>query len=284
MKKPIESKSCETAFTRIDLLVTTLIIGMLVSLHGLSHANGRAGSRDLQCMANLRVFAVGMLMYAGDNESQFPSADNPQSPNGAPNWGPFGWLDLPASSRDNVDPFGGRFPLSDALLWDYFGSTPTVWRCPSDPSTGSHPDYLDGAEVPRVRSYSMNGWIGNRQWNSGGELRQALPDVVDPNPDTMFNFICERADGINDGYFIVEMSGYRPDSVVNRGAKLVDFPSFYHERGFNLGFIDGHVENRQLKDPRTNPPYFLNQEIQLNVDSPDNPDVHWLQQRATKRL
>ena len=278
------------AFTRLDLLVATVAILFLMLMHGSSVADGRGGSRDLQCVANLRNFAAGLLMYCGDNQSKFPAAGRwgnalVESGQRPPEWVANNWLDMPTSNRNNVDPYAADGSIAGSVLWAYVGESPSVWRCPSDPSTGSHPDYLDGAEVPRVRSYSMNGWVGGNPW--GGSFDYAvmfeLGDVYNPGAENTFSFICERADSINDGYFIVEMTGFNPDhSEPGRTTKIVDFPSFYHDRGFNLSFIDGHVENYRMKDPRTMPSYNHGQEMQLNVQSPDNRDVRWLQERATR--
>jgi hypothetical protein len=48
-------------------------------------------------------------------------------------------------------------------------------------------------------------------------------------------------------------------------------------------FADGHAEIKRWMDPRTTPPLKRNSLIPLNVASPNNPDVAWLQERSTSR-
>ena len=61
-----------------------------------------------------------------------------------------------------------------------------------------------------------------------------------------------------------------------------DFPASYHNGAGGLSFADGHAEIRRWRDPRTMPP--LNRGVSILwpvVPSPHNPDLIWLQQRAT---
>jgi hypothetical protein len=51
-------------------------------------------------------------------------------------------------------------------------------------------------------------------------------------PDRPFVFIEAHPDSINDGFFVVNMSGSGP------AARLVDFPEAYHYYGVNLGYAD----------------------------------------------
>ena len=45
-------------------------------------------------------------------------------------------------------------------------------------------------------------------------------------------------------------------------------------------FADGHSEIHKWKDPRTTPP--LTTELELNVPSPNNQDVYWMQEHSTR--
>ena len=107
-----------------------------------------------------------------------------------------------------------------------------------------------------------------------------LSDMTDPAPAENWILIDEREDSINDGFFVVDMTGYpnSPGSI-----RLVDFPASYHNRAGGLNFADGHAEIRKWIDPRTIPPMRKNVELTLNIPSPNNKDMIWLQERSTSR-
>jgi prepilin-type processing-associated H-X9-DG protein len=76
------------------------------------------------------------------------------------------------------------------------------------------------------------------------------------------------------------MAGY-PENP--GAAKLVSFPGSYHSRGATFTYADGHSEGKTWKDPRTTPPLDYNKQLGLNVPSPNNPDVKWLQEHSTRK-
>ena len=94
-----------------------------------------------------------------------------------------------------------------------------------------------------------------------------------------FVFLDEREDSINDGYFVVDMTGYpnSPGSTI-----LVDYPASYHNKAGGLSFADGHSEIKKWRDPRTTPP-LRKANLQLNIPSPNNKDILWMQERSTRR-
>jgi prepilin-type processing-associated H-X9-DG protein len=88
----------------------------------------------------------------------------------------------------------------------------------------------------------------------------------------------EREDSINDGFWVVWMPGY-PDPAQ---AKIIDYPASYHNGAAGISFGDGHSEIHKWIDPRTVPALQKNGNIPLNVPSPNNKDVIWTQDRATR--
>jgi hypothetical protein len=69
-----------------------------------------------------------------------------------------------------------------------------------------------------------------------------------------------------------------------------DMPASYHVGAGGLSFADGHSEIKRWLDPRTTPPLgsLRNDYDPLNaqviIPSPNNPDIAWLQERATRRI
>jgi prepilin-type processing-associated H-X9-DG protein len=93
-------------------------------------------------------------------------------------------------------------------------------------------------------------------------------------------FLDERADSINDGEMVVGMFGY-PDQPA--AWKMVDYPASYHGGAGSFAFVDGHSEIKKWRDSRTMPVLKPNQELQLNVSSPNNKDVLWMMERTTRK-
>jgi hypothetical protein len=87
--------------------------------------------------------------------------------------------------------------------------------------------------------------------------------------------IDERQESINDGFFVVTMDQR------GAGAFIVDFPASYHNGAGGLNFADGHSEIHRWRDPRTIPAFKDNFNLTLNIPSPNNQDVAWLQERST---
>jgi len=92
-------------------------------------------------------------------------------------------------------------------------------------------------------------------------------------------FLDEREDSINNGFFVVDMSGY-PDQPGSH--RLVNTPASYHNKAATFSFADGHSEIKVWQDPRTFPPIGKS-DRPLNIASPDNPDVFWLQHHSTRK-
>ena len=105
--------------------------------------------------------------------------------------------------------------------------------------------------------------------------------MTDPSPSKNWLLIDEREDSINDGFFVVDMLGYpnAPASIM-----LVDFPASYHNGAAGLNFADGHSEIKKWVDARTRPILKKGQHLTLNISSPRNPDMVWLQERSTSSI
>ena len=114
--------------------------------------------------------------------------------------------------------------------------------------------------------------------NAGYVKYKKISDVLKPGPQMTFVFLDERCDSINDGEFLVSMSGWpsQPQFWV-----MIDFPAGYHGGAGGFAFVDGHVESHKWKDARTTPP--IGRLGGLNVASPNNPDVYWLMEHSTRK-
>ena len=97
------------------------------------------------------------------------------------------------------------------------------------------------------------------------------------NPAMRYVFIDEHPDGINAGGF-ANMMVENPSA-----ARIIDFPASYHNGACGISFSDGHAEIHKWRDGRTRPPVNYNNNLMLNVSSPNNQDMIWLSDRTTVR-
>lgn len=276
-------------FTLIELLVVIAIIAILASmlLPALNSAKGKA--MNAKALNNLKQLTIAWSLYNSDNDDEVPAAGRMS---GVPEWSGGGWLDLPINERAEVDPnwvrTGNDRSIANSPMWSHAGRNPLLFRDPGDKSIGSWPSYQNGGSVPRVRSYSMNNWVGGPTWGgSGSNANTGKPwkvfrkesEMVQPGAAATIVFISERPDSINDGYFVIDMQGFIGSRFRQR---IVDYPAGYHGGAGTVGFADAHAEIHKWKDPRTLPRLNAGREIPLNVSSPNNSDVLWMQQRGTR--
>jgi prepilin-type N-terminal cleavage/methylation domain-containing protein len=244
------------AFTLIELLVVIAIIAILAAMLLPALSRAKEKGHQAKCLSNLRQLTLCAVMYANDNNGRF--AENVPTAAASTN----SWIQ--GDMSDNVGVYGQVTPgvydstnqldLTTGRFWVY-NSSAGIYHCPSDPSQ------RDG--VPKVRSYSMSGWIGTKRAQSfapGNQIYRAYlkdSDVTVPGAPRTWMLIDEHELSINDGWFYVDMSQARP---------FADFPATRHNRGYVLSFCDGHSEIFKMHDSRTSWP------VPMNINSPPNSD------------
>lgn len=271
-------------FTLVELLVVMAIISLLASLllASLRHSKGKA--MTIQAVSNLKQLEMAWRLYSVDNDLKILAAGRTPE---APDWTAGQWLNLPINEEAEINPFAEEKGIVNSPLWEYAGEQPSIWRDPRDRSMGSLPYYNDGELAPRVRSFSVNCWVGGPAWSPSGpgwRVFRSTSDMAPIGPANVFVFLSERPDSINDGWFIVDMAGYPTYAgTANPQATLVEYPANYFKDTGTFTFADGHAELVPWRDVRTKPPLRLDRNLELNLASPNNPDVLWLQRHATFR-
>jgi hypothetical protein len=168
-------------------------------------------------------------MYSADNDGKLPP-NNPLAESGGRCW-VLGNIKFSADATNTAIIRQGKlFPYANEV---------ELYRCPADPSQVN--------DEPRVRSYSMNSWVGSRYMDThlrATSFRTFLRDseLSAAGPERIWVMMDEHEASIDDAWFQVTMDDSRPFASV---------PATRHERGYGLNFADGHAELYRMRTPST---------------------------------
>jgi prepilin-type N-terminal cleavage/methylation domain-containing protein len=160
-KPRVRQCSCALSggFTLIELLVVIAIIAAML-LPAMTKAKQKA--QGAMCMNNTRQLMLAWRMYADENADHLTGAFFGGS---GPEWDGGGFMDFAPNNPVNYDI---NVNLTQSPLWPYCGKSAGIFKCPADRATVI--DNL-GRRVPRIRSMSMNPFMGGPDGSGyGGPL------------------------------------------------------------------------------------------------------------------
>jgi prepilin-type N-terminal cleavage/methylation domain-containing protein/prepilin-type processing-associated H-X9-DG protein len=258
-------------FTLIELLVVIAIIAILAAMLLPALSKAKLKAQGISCINNLKQLQLAITMYPGDNQEKFP--ENPGAGISLNAWvaGVMTWDNSVQPNLQNTN----TYLLTAGEIGSYVAKNTGVFKCPAD--------VIPGALGPRVRSVSMNGFVGDVNNIANFIAGQTTHDwrKILKTSDLMLGaantwvLLDECPDSINDGFFSVRM---QPDT----SAKWTDVPASTHNGAGGFSFADGHAEIKKWLNDNTKA------SVRRKAPCPDNElyspdDISWLQQRTTTK-
>jgi prepilin-type N-terminal cleavage/methylation domain-containing protein/prepilin-type processing-associated H-X9-DG protein len=226
------------ALTLVELLVVIAIIALLAAMLLPVLSSAKANTKQVACAGNLRQLEIAFQSYASDNggylTQNVPMAEElvPAPP------GTNGWV---YGNMKEAEEATNALLIKIGELYPYIPQAGS-YHCPADA--------IVAGGLPRVRSYSMNSWIGSTGMEAGQEpnpFRIFLKDsdLAAGMPSSIWVDIDEHVASLNDGWFEVTMDDSAP---------FIKLPATRHQNAYNLNFADGHVEVYHLRTLATQNP------------------------------
>ena len=259
-------------FTLVELMVVIAIIGILVTLLLPALQRSKDRARAITCMNNKKQLTMAWTLYSSDNDERL--AYNLGSDSTVTGWAAKSnpnWVNNVMDWELSPDNTNTDF-INSSLLGLYLNYSTTLFRCPSDSALSDVQKHA-GWHYGRVRSVSMNAMVGDPgnalQWGvntNNPDYSQFLRESDIPAPSSIFVFLDEHPDSIDDGYFLMKDND-----------QWVSLPGSYHSSGGSFSFADGHaVIHRWVNASTVRPPFPDAAGLPISLRGNQLDDYNWV--------
>lgn len=244
MHRPGHSEHGGSGFTLIELLVVMAIVGILAAPLLSAVARSRAQAQSTVCKNHLKEMGVALTMYAGDAHHYPSLVERLQNTN------------VRAENQTWADAIYGYYPVS----W-----TNRSWHCPRYLAQGGiiipRPPMLD---VFTSYAYNNRGMVGTRTplaLGLGTHPGSAAPEATVKAPGGMYavadsrwwNYSTIQENRLAGKW---DMSPWKYEYHLPDGRTVIHLETPPpHGQGYNVLFVDGHVNRVNRSDylypPRT---------------------------------
>lgn len=273
-QKPHSCLKAEVGFTLIELLVVIAIIAILAALLLPSLSRAKAQALRIQCINGEKQLSLAWMLYSGDNREYLVLNGGGQP---RPS-GPYLWVlgsnhGLP-QALTNVQYLVNE---AHALFAPYIKSA-QIYKCPTDRSTVR----AGNRSVPKIRSYSMNSYLGAAQGNYVGPVQISSTFKVHLRSSSLASDLPAKRFVFMD---VNPASLCTPGFGVNMVQDtIIHYPASAHNGQGVVAFADSHVESHKWVDPRTRVSFRNNTgHLPHDVSTPKNVDLQWIRERTTSR-
>jgi prepilin-type N-terminal cleavage/methylation domain-containing protein/prepilin-type processing-associated H-X9-DG protein len=265
-------KKHRAGFTLIELLVVIAVIAILAAILLPVLGKAKLKAQGIYCLNNLKQLQLAIIMYTSDNQEKFP--ENPGAGTSLQAWVP-GVMTWDNPIQPNLENTNIAL-LTGGEVGPYISQCVGVFKCPADT--------IPGAKGSRVRSVSMNGFVGDvnniANYISGQAthnwIRILKTSDLKLGAVNTWVLLDECPDSINDAFFAVQM---QPGG----SAVWTDVPASTHNGAGGFSFADGHVELKKWLNGNTKALVRRLSPCPDNgLHSPD--DLAWLQERTTTEV